>query len=221
MMPDNVQQFLLNENIRLATEVDLLSADLKYLREVMTTMSKLLAQAEVPVPTEELAMLAKQHDERVANIVNMSTAIAQFQQSLLGMRTGEEVAVEIDRGKTLVIRLQGNSEPDEEGFCKLFFELNGQARVVRVPKAGIAGAVSRHPKVDEQNANHLGAPMPGTIVTVSVQVGQRVEKGDALVSLEAMKMETVLRADREAVVKSVHVKPGDRVASKDLLIEFG
>jgi len=92
MMPDNVQQFLLNENIRLATEVDLLSADLKYLREVMTTMSKLLAQAEVPVPTEELAMLAKQHDERVANIVNMSTAIAQFQQSLLGMRTGEESA---------------------------------------------------------------------------------------------------------------------------------
>ena len=92
MMPDNVQQFLLNENIRLATEVDLLSADLKYLREVMTTMSKLLAQAEVPVPTEELAMLAKRHDERVANIVNMSTAIAQFQQSLLSMRTGEESA---------------------------------------------------------------------------------------------------------------------------------
>ena len=92
MMPDNVQQFLLNENIRLATEVDLLSADLKYLREVMTTMSKLLAQAEVPVPSEELAMLAKRHDERVANIVNMSTAISQFQQSLIGMRTGEESA---------------------------------------------------------------------------------------------------------------------------------
>ena len=85
MMPDNIQQFLLNENIRLATEVDLLSADLKYLREVMTTMSKLLSEAEVPVPSEELAMIAKRHDERVANIMNMSAAIAQFQQSLHGV----------------------------------------------------------------------------------------------------------------------------------------
>ena len=91
-MNHDVQQFLLNENMRLATEVDLLSADLKYLREVMATMSKLLAEAEVPVPTEELALMAKRHDERVAKIINMSAALAQFQQSMLGMRTGEDSA---------------------------------------------------------------------------------------------------------------------------------
>jgi pyruvate carboxylase len=138
-----------------------------------------------------------------------------------GLRVGEEVALEIDRGKTLVLRLQGLSEPDEEGYCRMFYELNGQARPVRVPKAGIAGAVSKHPKIDEKNPNHVGAPMPGTIVTLAVQVGQRVAKGEPLVSLEAMKMETMLHADREAVVKQVLVKPGDRVAAKDLLIELG
>ena len=138
-----------------------------------------------------------------------------------GLRVGEEVALEIDRGKTLVLRLQGLSEPDEEGYCRIFYELNGQARPVRVPKAGIAGTVSKHPKIDEKNPNHVGAPMPGTIVTLAVQVGQRVAKGEALVSLEAMKMETMLHADREAVVKQVLVKPGDRVAAKDLLIELG
>ena len=138
-----------------------------------------------------------------------------------GLRIGEEVLLEIERGKTLVLRLQGLSEPDEEGYCRLFYELNGQGRPVRVPKAGMAGSVTKHPKIDEKNANHVGAPMPGTIVTLAVQVGQRVSKGEALVSLEAMKMETMLHADRDAVVKVLHVKPGDRVAAKDLLIELG
>ena len=137
-----------------------------------------------------------------------------------GMSDGEEVAIAIERGKTLVVRLQGRSEPDEEGYCKLFFELNGQARATRVPKAGIAGVVPKHPKVDEQNPNHVGAPMSGSIAAVSAQAGQCVERGEALVALEAMKMETVLRAERDAMVKIVYVKPGDRVAAKDLLLEL-
>lgn len=136
-----------------------------------------------------------------------------------GLREGEEVAVEIDRGKTLLIHLQGRSEPDEEGHCKLFFELNGQPRVIRVAKAGLALA-AKHPKIDEKNPAHVGAPMPGTVVTVAVEPGQRVGKGDPLVSLEAMKMETMLRAERDAVVRQVYVKPGQSVAAKDLLIEL-
>ena len=137
-----------------------------------------------------------------------------------GLRDGEEVAVEIDRGKTLLIHLQGRSEPDEEGHCKLFFELNGQPRVIRVAKAGLASAAAKHPKIDEKNPGHVGAPMPGTVVTVAVEPGQRVAKGDPLVSLEAMKMETMLRAERDAVVRQVYVKPGQSVAAKDLLIEL-
>ena len=62
--------------------------------------------------------------------------------------------------------------------------------------------------------------MPGTIVTVSVKTGQSVNKGDPLVSIEAMKMESMLRAERSAVIKGIHVKPGENVVAKDLLLEF-
>ena len=138
-----------------------------------------------------------------------------------GLRDGEEVAVEIDRGKTLIILLQGRSEPDEEGHCKLFFELNGQPRVIRVAKAGLAASAPKHPKIDENNPGHVGAPMPGIVVTVAAQAGDRLAKGDPLLSLEAMKTETMLRAERDAVVRKVYVKPGDVIAAKDLLIELG
>ena len=137
-----------------------------------------------------------------------------------GLKDREEIAVDIARGKTLVIRLQGNAELDDEGHVRLFFELNGQSRVVRVPKAGVAITVKQKPKVEAGNASHVGAPMPGAIVTVSVKVGQPVKKGDPLVSIEAMKMESMLRADQDAVIKAIHVKPGDAVAAKDLLLEL-
>ena len=137
-----------------------------------------------------------------------------------GLKDREEIAVDIARGKTLVIRLQGNAELDDDGHVRLFFELNGQSRVVRIPKAGMAVAAKQKLKVDPGNISQVGAPMPGAIVTVSVRVAQAVKKGDPLVSIEAMKMESMLRAERDAVVKAIHVKPGDAVAAKDLLLEF-
>jgi len=137
-----------------------------------------------------------------------------------GLRDGEEVAVDIARGKTLLIRLQGRSDPDEDGYCKLFFELNGQARLIRVLTAGIATSGPVHEKIDEKNPRHIGAPMPGTVVTVAVEPGQRLAKGDLLLSLEAMKMETMLHAECDATVRKIHVKPGSRVSAKDLLIEL-
>ncbi|MDO9600722.1 MAG: biotin/lipoyl-containing protein, partial [Rhodocyclaceae bacterium] len=109
--------------------------------------------------------------------------------------------------------------PDEEGQVKVFFELNGQARLIRVPKAGLVAAKTK-PKAEEGNPKHLGAPMPGTVVTVAAHVGQKVAKGDPLVSIEAMKMETMLTAEREGVVHAIHVRPGDNVNAKDLLVEF-
>ncbi|MBI1396715.1 MAG: pyruvate carboxylase [Betaproteobacteria bacterium] len=136
-----------------------------------------------------------------------------------GMKDRDEVSVPIAKGKTLVIRLQGRSEPDDEGVVRLFFELNGQSRVVRVQKAGVATAKQRM-KAEDANANHVGAPMPGSVVTVSVKAGQQVRKGAPLVSIEAMKMESVIRAERDARVKAVHVKPGEPVSAKDLLIEL-
>ena len=136
-----------------------------------------------------------------------------------GMSEGEEIAVDIDRGKTLVIRLQGTADTQEEGVARIFFELNGQPRAIRVPKAG--ATTRERVRAEDGNASHLGAPMPGSVVTVSVKPGQEVKKGDPLVSLEAMKMESVIRAECDAKIKAVHVRPGDTVGAKDLLVEFG
>ena len=137
-----------------------------------------------------------------------------------GLKDGQEISVSIDKGKTLVIRLVGRSEIEDEGISKLFFELNGQPRMVRVQHAGVVSTVT-HPKAEEGNAHHIGAPMPGMVVTVAVQAGKKIAKGDPLVSIEAMKMETMIRAEADGVVKQVHVKPGAVVAAKDLLVELG
>ncbi|MCC6657606.1 MAG: biotin/lipoyl-binding protein, partial [Rhodocyclaceae bacterium] len=136
-----------------------------------------------------------------------------------GLREREEIAVEIDRGKTLIVSQQGLSGPDEEGHVKVAFELNGQPRSARVAKAGLAVAKQRA-RAEEGNARHVGAPMPGTVVTVAVQAGQKVGKGDPLVSIEAMKMESMLAAERDGVVAAIHVKPGEAVNAKDLLLEY-
>ncbi|WIM05355.1 MAG: pyruvate carboxylase [Candidatus Nitricoxidivorans perseverans] len=136
-----------------------------------------------------------------------------------GLQDHEEIAVELERGKSPIISLQGTAGPDEEGHVKVFLELNGQSRLIRVPKAGLATVKTRL-KAEDGNPMHLGAPMPGAVVTVAVHTGQKVEKGAPLVSIEAMKMESMLTAEREAVVKAVHVRPGESVEAKDLLLEF-
>ncbi len=137
-----------------------------------------------------------------------------------GLLDREEIAIAIDKGKTLVVRQTGRSDTvDEEGKIKVFFELNGQPRTVQVHKAGL-GAVKAKPKAEEGNSKHVGAPMPGMVVTVAVKVGQKVAKGDRLLSLEAMKMETMLSAERDATVHAIHVRAGESVNAKDLLVEF-
>ena len=136
-----------------------------------------------------------------------------------GLGEREEVAVELDPGKTLVISMQGTAPAEEEGSVKVFFELNGQPRAMRVEKAGAKRAAQR-PQAEPGNAHHLPAPMPGIIVTVAVKAGQAVKAGDPLVSIEAMKMESQIRAERDCIVRLTHVKPGDTVAAHDLLLEF-
>ena len=135
-----------------------------------------------------------------------------------GLREREEISVDIERGKTLVIRLQGSSDVEEEGIRKLFYELNGQPRMLRIPLAGAAGAKSAHAKADEGNSSHVGAPMPGMVVRVAAQKGSRVAKGEPLVAIEAMKMETIVAAPHEGIIKDILVHTGLTVAAKDLLV---
>ena len=137
-----------------------------------------------------------------------------------GMEPHEEISVEIDPGKTLEIRCQAISETNDEGEAKVFFELNGQPRTVRVIDRKIQAEKVAHPKAEAGNAAHVGAPMPGVVASIGVKPGQEVHKGDLLLTIEAMKMETALNAERDAVVKAVHVSPGSQIDAKDLLIEF-
>jgi pyruvate carboxylase len=138
-----------------------------------------------------------------------------------GMEPGDEISAEIDPGVTLEIRCQAIAETNKEGEAKVFFELNGQPRVIRViDRRSEAGRMSR-PKAETGNPNHIGAPMPGVVATVAAIAGTNVKQGDLLLTIEAMKMETGIHADRDATVKAVHVTPGAQIDAKDLLVELG
>jgi pyruvate carboxylase len=132
-----------------------------------------------------------------------------------GMKPGDEVALDIDPGKTLLVSLQTIHE--EQGIAKVQFELNGQSRMTSVARVGAVTAAQRE-VAEAGNPLHVGAPMPGAIVTVPVLAGQHVQAGATLLSLEAMKMEMHVTAERDGAIERVLVKPGDRVQAKDLLI---
>ncbi|HEU0222240.1 MAG TPA: pyruvate carboxylase, partial [Paracoccaceae bacterium] len=137
-----------------------------------------------------------------------------------GMKPGEEIEAEIDPGKRLVIRLQAVGETDDQGEVRVFFELNGQPRVARVPDRRSQARVQKRRKAEAGNAAHVPAPMPGMVASVAVQAGQAVKAGDLLLTIEAMKMETSIHADRDGTVKAVHAPAGSSVDAKDLLVEF-
>ncbi|MCK9550959.1 pyruvate carboxylase [Aquamicrobium sp.] len=138
-----------------------------------------------------------------------------------GMKPEDEIFVDIEKGKTLVIRCLAVGDVDENGMVTVFFELNGQPRRVKVPdRAHGASAARARRKAEPGNEAHVAAPMPGVVSTVSVAAGQSVTAGDVLVSIEAMKMETALHAERDGTVAELLVRPGDQIDAKDLLIVF-
>jgi pyruvate carboxylase len=135
-----------------------------------------------------------------------------------GMEPGDEVSVDIERGKTLIVRFVAVSDPQEDGTRTVFFELNGQPRSVKVPDRSQVALKPPRRKAEASNANHVAAPMPGTVATVAVSQGGKVARGDVLVTIEAMKMETSVRADRDATIAEIVTKPGEIVDAKDLLV---
>lgn len=138
-----------------------------------------------------------------------------------GIAQDEEVLIDLERGKTLVVRCLGFGETDEKGMRTVFFELNGQPRRIKVPDRahGAAGGAVR-PKAEAGNANHVGAPMPGVVSTLAVAAGQTVRSGDVLLSIEAMKMETAIHAERDGTIEAVHVTAGAQIDAKDLLVVY-
>ena len=137
-----------------------------------------------------------------------------------GLAPGREVSVELDRGLTLVIRCLAIGETDDEGAVRVFYELNGQPRSVKVENRAAAATVVRRPKANPADPRHVAAPMPGLVASVAVAEGRQVAAGDLLMTIEAMKMETALHAERGGTIAALHAAPGQSVEAKDLLVEF-
>ena len=137
-----------------------------------------------------------------------------------GLPPGREVSFELERGLTLVVRCLAIGKIDEEGNVRVFFELNGQPRSVMVENREATASVVRRPKADSADPCHVAAPVPGVVASMAVVEGRTVVAGDLLMTIEAMKMETALHAERDGTVEAVHVAAGQSVEAKDLLLEF-
>ncbi|MGX7063780.1 pyruvate carboxylase [Enterococcus cecorum] len=137
-----------------------------------------------------------------------------------GMRLGEKINVEIEKGKVLIIRLDEIGEADEEGNRILFFNLNGQRREIVVNDKSIQSTIVHRKKAEPTDKNQYGATMSGSVLQVLVKKGDHVKKGDVLMITEAMKMETAIEARFDGVVDHLYVQPGETIQSGDLLIEL-
>ncbi len=137
-----------------------------------------------------------------------------------GMVPGEEITLDIARGRQFIIRFLALGEPDDKGRRTVFFELNGQPRNVLVDDLESGGTRKALPKAEEGNAAHVAAPMPGMVVKVFHAEGETVVRGEVLFAIEAMKMETAVQAEQGGSVKRVLVQAGETVEAKDLMMEL-
>ncbi|MBV8317993.1 MAG: pyruvate carboxylase, partial [Planctomycetaceae bacterium] len=131
-----------------------------------------------------------------------------------------EYQIDIEPGKTLIVNLVTVGEPHADGKRNVFFELNGQARVVEVADRSLASAVREAPMADPNDPNQLAAPLPGLVVGVAVVAGDPVRKGQKLLSIEAMKMETTLYAERPGRIAEVLAHVGQQVKTGELLLKM-
>ena len=163
----------------------------------------------------------KVYEEFIAHVQkNSDTSDIPTPAFFYGLAPGEEVSVDIELGKRLIVKFLSVSEPHPNGSRTIFFELNGQPRDVTVIDKSLEPKASANLKADTANPKHVGASMPGMISTIAVQAGDSVTKGQKLLSLEAMKMETNIAADRDGKIGQVLIKRGTQVAAGDLLVTF-
>ncbi|WP_031421535.1 pyruvate carboxylase [Exiguobacterium sp. NG55] len=137
-----------------------------------------------------------------------------------GLNVGETIQVEIETGKTLIIKLVQVSAANEDGIRLVSYEMNGVPREIEIKDVNVKSATTSRPKVDRSNAKQVGASMPGSVLKVLVEPGSRVHRGEQLLVTEAMKMETTIQAAQDGEIKAIHIKEGDTIQSDDLLIEF-
>jgi pyruvate carboxylase len=139
-------------------------------------------------------------------------------QFYYGMERGSEMAVELEPGKALVIKFLTIGEPHPDGNRTVFFELNGQPREVSIRDRALEVTEKAKPKADPSQPGQIGAPIPGVVSTVAVELNQKLKKGDRLLVMEAMKMQSTVYAPIAGTVTQLLVTPGQQVEAKDLLL---
>jgi len=149
-----------------------------------------------------------------------NVSVIDTPEYLYGLRLGEEIEIEIEKGKTLIVKLVSISEPQSDATRVMYFELNGQPREVIVEDVNVESTVVRNLKADPANSKHIAATMPGTVLKVAVDQGAKVKRGEHLLITEAMKMETTIQAPFDGVVKQIYVVAGESISTGDLLIEI-
>lgn len=162
-----------------------------------------------PKVYEEFAL----HQREFTDVAHLPTPVFFY-----GLEAGEEVSTDIEVGKTLILKFLTVGDPNPEGKRRVFFELNGQPRDVLIKDLSLKGVVASAQKAETSNPRHIGSKMPGMVVSLAVTVGSRVKKGQKLLVLEAMKMETTVYAEMDGTVAKMLVAPGSQVDSGDLLM---
>ena len=137
-----------------------------------------------------------------------------------GLKDKEEVTISLEAGKTLFIRLHNITEVDGAGQRTAIFELNGYPRHLQVDDKSAVKAVTSRLKGDPADLYQIAAPMPGMVASIAVSIGHKVSEGDALMTLEAMKMFTTVTAPCDGTVQEILVEVGNTLESKDLMIKL-
>jgi pyruvate carboxylase len=175
---------------------------------------------------------AIRHDDLLSYLLypEVFTKYAKFRQSysdvsvlptptfFYGLKSGEEITVEIESGKSLIIKFLTTSEPHPDGTRTLFFELNGQPREVNVRDRALRVIERAHPKADPADPGQVAAPTAGIVSSIAVQLNHAVERGAKLLTLEAMKMQSNIYAPISGRITKLLVAPGQNVEAKDLLV---
>ncbi|WPP52295.1 pyruvate carboxylase [Catalinimonas niigatensis] len=137
-----------------------------------------------------------------------------------GLKYGEEILVKIGEGKVIMIKLLFITEPDEEGFRNVTFELNGQSRRVKVKDHTYQVKIVQHRKAEKDSETEVGAPLQGRLSSIMTKTGQEVEEGTPLFVIEAMKMESTISSPRAGKIKKIYLEAGEMVEQDDLVVEL-
>ncbi|WP_276165780.1 pyruvate carboxylase [Zobellia alginiliquefaciens] len=150
---------------------------------------------------------------KYGNVVNIPT-----KNFFYGMEVGEEIMVELEGGKNVLISLMIVGEPDEAGNVSIFFKINGQLRNVLIKDTSVKVEKQENVKADSSDAKQIGAPLQGLLSSVLVKTGQEVKRNQPLFVIEAMKMETTVTATEEGTVAKIQLQGGSLVNSEDLVL---